>query len=339
MNKKLIFILGFLALLQVGIYFTMNEYGWKINEMIGGRYVPDEEGIVDLTNRTLRKVPREIFRQKNIKTLQISNISLTEFPYEVLSMPNLEKLYIGRNDFESIDFQNAVTKSTSIKQIYCSNCNLYEIKNLDSLPNLEVIDLGYNNLDEIPNLNFPNLKEIDLSNNNFRNINSSLLPSGLEVLTLSGNPLEVVPYNILTFQNLQELHLRNCMLSEWTTDTIINTALHELSLDNNLFTVFDINLNDIFPNLIHFSITHCSLNQFYISHNNLQYCHIGYNDSTSTRINMPNLQTLGINFIQLKNQLNKIQSDSLQKIELDIYPNNNEAFLAEFYEKFPNVEL
>lgn len=365
MNKKLVFIVSLLLLAQVGIYFLMEEYGWKINQAVGDtRYLPDREGNIDLSDKELFEIPEEVFKDDDLKIIDIANNNLSEFPYELLAMPNLEVIYLQGNKIWEVDFSRSPVKNSSVKKIFLSLNNLKTIENIAGLPNLESIDLSTNRFSFIPNLNGSSLKALNLSGNRISYVSSKMFPSTLEILNLneneisqfrqikdsmeyqlrvldlSKNPFEHKPYDAFKFPNLTTLLLEDVGFYTLKNQQIVPlNYLKTLVLTENRIEYFDLDINQYFPKLKSFAINYNNLIELNLNHEQLQNCYINNNDSTSVRLNLPNLQVLEIDYLQLKDQMNKIQIPEIQKITLDIGIDYYSDFQSEFYKNFPNVAI
>ena len=132
--------------------------------------------------------------------------------------------------------------------------NITEIKNIDNLVNLQVLDLHENMITEIKNINnLVNLQVLNLSNNMITEIKNLDNLVNLQELKLSGNMITEIK-NIDNLVNLQELHLHVNQITEIKNiDNLINLLLLYLSV-NQITEIKNID------NLI-------NLHSLYLSHN------------------------------------------------------------------------
>ncbi|QQP52390.1 Ras suppressor protein 1, partial [Caligus rogercresseyi] len=108
-----------------------------------------------------------------------------------------------------------------------------------SFPNLEVLDLSYNNLDVLPGNFFilSSLRALYLSDNDFDHLPPELgILTNLRILALRDNSLVELPEKIISLVNLRELHLQGNRLSVLpptlgSLDFLSSRAV--LKLDNN----------------------------------------------------------------------------------------------------------
>ncbi|HPF11199.1 MAG TPA: hypothetical protein PLP62_07090 [Flavobacteriaceae bacterium] len=165
-----------------------------------------ETPYLHLQNEGLSKLPQ------NINTLQVKEIILTgnnftEFPAEVLNMPQLEELLIGHNPVSKLP-----DNLESLKNLKRLSINATQIKefpsDLSALESLETIGLDHNELKKVPEpiLTIPNLKRLGLNNNKLTDlkfIDERL--EGLESIYLYSNELNQIDCEIENLKSLKEL--------------------------------------------------------------------------------------------------------------------------------------
>lgn len=165
-----------------------------------------ETPYLHLQNKGLSKLPQ------NINTLQVKEIILTgnnftEFPVEVLNMPQLEELLIGHNPVSKLP-----DNLESLKNLKRLSINATQIKefpsDLSALENLETIGLDHNEFKKVPEpiLTLPNLKRLKLNNNNLTDLNFiDRRLEGLESIYLYSNQIKQFDCEIENLVNLKEL--------------------------------------------------------------------------------------------------------------------------------------
>jgi Leucine-rich repeat (LRR) protein len=165
-----------------------------------------ETPYLHLQNEGLSKLPQ------NINTLQVKEIVLTgnnftEFPPEVLNMPQLEELLIGHNPVSKLP-----DNLKSLKNLKRLSINATQIKefssDLSALESLETIGLDHNEFKKVPEsiLTIPNLKRLGLNNNKLTDlkfIDERL--KGLESIYLYSNELKQIDCEIENLKSLKEL--------------------------------------------------------------------------------------------------------------------------------------
>jgi Leucine-rich repeat (LRR) protein len=165
-----------------------------------------ETPYLHLQNEGLSELP------KNINTLEVKRIILTgnnftEFPEEVLNMPQLEELLIGHNPVSKLP-----DNLESLKNLKRLSINATQIKefpsDLSALQSLETIGLDHNEFKKVPEpiLTIPNLKRLGLNNNNLTDlkfIDERL--QGLESIYLYSNEIQQIDCEIEHLKHLKEL--------------------------------------------------------------------------------------------------------------------------------------
>jgi Leucine-rich repeat (LRR) protein len=176
----------------------VSEYSPIVNEV--------ETPYLHLQNQGLSQLPQ------NINTLQVKEIILTgnnftEFPAEVLNMPQLEELLIGHNPVSKLP-----DNLESLKNLKRLSINATQIKefpsDLSALESLETIGLDHNEFKTVPEpiLTIPNLKRLGLNNNKLTDlkfIDERL--EGLESIYLYSNELKQIYCEIENLKSLKEL--------------------------------------------------------------------------------------------------------------------------------------
>ena len=152
-------------------------------------------------------------------------------------------------DINNINYE--IQYDNNVIEINLCYKNIIEIKGLDNLVNLKVLNLRGNKITEIKNIDtLVNLHELDLSYNKIIEIKNIDTMVNLHCLYLSYNMITEIK-NIDTLVNLDCLDLSNNMITEIKNiDTLVN--LHSLYLSGNMITEIPLTiLNNI--NLIVFS--------------------------------------------------------------------------------------
>ncbi len=89
----------------------------------------------------------------------------------------------------SITRVSLIEKLTNLEMLDLSHNKISDISGLEGLFNLVNLDLSDNEIEDVGNLSgLLSLKELYLDNNNVREIDGKMLPYGLEMLSIKGNP-------------------------------------------------------------------------------------------------------------------------------------------------------
>jgi hypothetical protein len=165
-----------------------------------------EKPYLHLQDKGLSKLPQ------NINTLLVKEIILTgnnftEFPAEVLNMPQLEELLIGHNPVTKLPDNLEFLKN--LKRLSINATQIKEFpSDLSALESLETIGLDHNEFKKVPEpiLTIPNLKRLGLNNNKLTDlkfIDERL--EGLESIYLYSNELKQIDCEIENLKSLKEL--------------------------------------------------------------------------------------------------------------------------------------
>ena len=144
----------------------------------------------------------------------VTNLSLRNYEIDDCTglgiFKNLDSLDLSNNEITEINLNNLV----NLKYLSLSNNNLSNLS-INHLFDLEHLNLDNNNLSVFDFQNHSNLKILELSNNNLQAVNLRQL-DGLNSLNLSENLFSnnLDSLTLLNLQNLEELFLVNCSLSE-----------------------------------------------------------------------------------------------------------------------------
>lgn len=197
------------------------------------------------------------FPSKHITKLDLSNLELTEFPKEILSLKNLKKLNLSNNKIKSIpkeietskrlesldlsnnEITNFYSKICMLKKLKFLNLNNNKIKNIpiqiNNLTGLEKLQIANNKLSKLPESfsEIKNLKELNLSRNYFEQFPLSIIQlKSLEKLWINHLPLKKFPKQKI-ISNLINLKCIYCFGNLSNTTVIDNTYLKLTKLKGN----------------------------------------------------------------------------------------------------------
>ena len=192
-------------------------------------------------------IPEAIGQLKNLKSLTLFGVPITQIPESLNQLPQLAKLDLNTG-FARLDIEQAIA-------VLKGCCKLSELKletedlkipeSIAQLAGLKVLDLSNNGLRSIPEAVFElkQLKTLDLGLNELKK-----LPKGignlkkLSTLKLNSNwQKKLDTTNLMEeihlLENLQVLQLWSCQSVKHVPETIVQCKkLKELDLDNNKLT-------------------------------------------------------------------------------------------------------
>ncbi|XP_025115858.1 LOW QUALITY PROTEIN: protein flightless-1 homolog [Pomacea canaliculata] len=222
--------------------------------------------IVDLSHNNLREVPPELENAKSVLVLNLSH-------NEIEMIPN--QLFINLTDLVFVDFSNnnlemlppQMRRLTSLQTLILDNNPLIHAQlrqlpvltalqtlrmrntqrtlsnfptSLDTLTNLQDVDLSYNDLPRVPEALYKleSLRRLNLSNNEITELSLMIdVWVNLETLNLSRNKLTALPVSIHKLVSLRKLYL-NCNQLDFEGIPANMGKLHDLEIfsaaNNNL---------------------------------------------------------------------------------------------------------
>lgn len=146
----------------------------------------------------LSSIPYNIRTLKKLSLLDLRNLDILDFGDCFDYLENLEHLYLvnpGDEGFGNKLFPVGAERLPLLNTLMMRDAKLQKLPELD-LPKLEVLDLGFNNIQRLPTSigNLMNLRELGLEGNKIKGFPPELGQLGkLEVLDVSGNQLPYLP--------------------------------------------------------------------------------------------------------------------------------------------------
>lgn len=167
-----------------------------------------------LQHNMLLTLPFEIVRFSKLKSLDLSNNSLTHINDFLLQLPELQALYLKNNNLNDDGLPKDLTVLTNLRELNISGNHLTRFPNqLYEMHNLRYLYLGNNQITEI----LPDVKAMQ----------------SLYVLHLGGNLLKTVPAELGELQLLQALVLCENQLGRLPRSIANLTRLRSLLLHKN----------------------------------------------------------------------------------------------------------
>lgn len=198
--------------------------------------IPEEIGnLTQLTTlhlflNKITEIPKEIGKLGKLKILDLSSNQITEIPEEIRTLKSLSELFLFENKISKIpkvlwalDIKKLSLYSNQITEIgpECAWCT--KLENLDlrhnrltklpneicSLPNLHMLSLTSNQLEEVPALIGQHVQELFLANNNLSVLPQCWhTPRRLTILDLSYNLIDNIPSDLAREGTIGQLTYR-----------------------------------------------------------------------------------------------------------------------------------
>ena len=169
-------------------------------------------GFLSLSNKELKKIPKEIFDLVEITKLDLSFNQLTSLPPDIGKLVNLEKLHVSGNQLTSLPSaitDGGIGKLVNLKELWVSRNQLTSLPpEIGKLVNLEKLHVSDNRLTSLPSEigKLVNLKELWVSSNQLTSLPSEIGKLvDLEKLDVSDNQLTSLPSDIGLLRNLTYL--------------------------------------------------------------------------------------------------------------------------------------
>ncbi|MCF8427917.1 MAG: leucine-rich repeat domain-containing protein [Bacteroidia bacterium] len=193
---------------------------------------------LDLSGQSLKNVPSDIKKMKNLMELNLSKNDISQVPSQLAKLGNLKNLNLSQNHLtklpksfvklsylENLDLSDNHLEDLSLfypnwyylKKIDLSNNQLESAEGINNLKNLQYANLSFNNFAELP-VEIHQLKKLvslDLSNNRLLYLPKTF--SGLtkiEEINLENNQLGSLPPKLYRLRKLKSLNLSGNPLSE-----------------------------------------------------------------------------------------------------------------------------
>ena len=135
-------------------------------------------------------------------------MNLKSIPAEVFQLTDLETLILTGNSLDGIG--DEIEKLQSLKTLHLVNCNLSSASissKLWGLPNLKVLNLCKNSLDNIDNVaSLKSLTFLNVSQNELMEIPENICElENLEVFDISSNNISAIPNSLSKLPNLKKI--------------------------------------------------------------------------------------------------------------------------------------
>ncbi|XP_059178446.1 protein flightless-1 homolog [Physella acuta] len=204
-------------------------------------FTGNDLSIVDLSHNKLTQVPPELENAKSVLVLNLSHNQIELIPNQLfINLTDLVFVDLSNNNLETLPPQ--MRRLTSLQTLILDNNPLIhaqlrqlpvltalqtlKMKNtqrtlnnfptgLDTLTNLQDVDLSYNTLTRVPEALYKleSLKRLNLSNNEIGELSLMIdIWTKMETLNLSRNKLKALPSSLHKLQNLKKLYVNQNQL-------------------------------------------------------------------------------------------------------------------------------
>ncbi|KAK2175165.1 hypothetical protein NP493_747g01024 [Ridgeia piscesae] len=218
----------------------------------------DDLSVLDFSYNQLKEVPPDLDRSKNLLVLNLSHNHVTDITYldvadnsletlppQLRRLTQLQTLILDDNPLLHAQLRQ-LPALVSLETLHMRNTQR-TLSNfpvgLDSLANLQDVDLSYNDLPRVPEplYKISSLKRLNISNNAITEL-SSLIDTwaNLEFLNLSRNKLTELPNSLCRLTSLRKLYVNSNQIDFNGIPASIG-KMHDLEIfsiaNNNLETI------------------------------------------------------------------------------------------------------
>jgi len=222
----------YLKELPNSIFYLNNLEILKVNKLSRNVFSLPKLRVLHLRGVDIKKSVDLFSRLKSLKELKISDVYFKEFPEQILKLKELERLDFSNNSIETIS--KDIIQLQKLKYLSLRN-NKYlqaDISSLQSLSQLEHLDLSNTKMFGEYVCSSPHLKYLNLSNVELFNLNISKT-NKLEVLKLKGCNLNAV-LGIENQKALKSLNINNNYIHSINVKELIK--LDSIDIGKNEFS-------------------------------------------------------------------------------------------------------
>jgi len=212
-----------------------------------------------------------IGRLKNLKTLELTNYSITEIPEEIESLTSLESLNLSGNEIETVS--DGLWDLNSLETLNLSNNNIDEIGDgIARLENITTVDFSYNEIEELPTAlwDAETIVSLNLSNNQIEEISQDIGNlENLKTLNISSNELTELTYSIGDITGIEYINASSNYLDDIPTSYGNLTNLKTFDISDNEYTEIDKNIMTKWESLENFNISSNQIEEIPVTINKL----------------------------------------------------------------------
>ena len=263
--------------------------------------------------------------------LDLSQNYLTDFPYEIFHLFNLNKINLNNNLINKLPRRLILNNNLKLKEILINHNQLTTFSSEFNLPKkLNLLSIENNKLTKFYlNKKVNKLKKIQLHGNEISKIDFLFTKNQIEYLGISNNQLECIPDCFSKLTSLKQLYLQNNPIKKEFPEFLSNLPITELNLSNISFQSIENSLpNSIFniKTLEHLILTNCFsfCSQESDSPNDLESNLSKIIQSISKLENLTNLQLNSNQFQEIPCSifhLNNLKNLNLQNNRLEYFDN------------------
>lgn len=298
--------------------------------------LPESLIALDLTNNEISGVSDQFIQScGTIVMLNLSSNNISELPDCFPPACRINKLLLNNNGLTT--FPLSLGKLQYLETLNISSNDIESLPNFE-FPKLRELDLSFNRITEIPD-SFAScmaLTTVNFSFNRLKTLPHSLVQCRkIAQIIAAGNEFIAFPHVVFSFAQIQKLVLSGNRITHVPSDAASFFFLKQLDLSNNNFTVFPDILNMI-TNLTIISFSHnriTSIPENFQFPPKLQLLDLSFNHLEKFNACIPSLITLSLEY----NQLKSFDGENLESLKfLTLNCNDLSGEIDDLLEKIRN---
>lgn len=173
---------------------------------------------------------------KSLISLNLHNTSFESVSNTFTTANSLQYLDISGNNFPDMSFE-ILNSLVALKHLNVSKCNIYSFSDsLKGLANLETLDLSYNYLKDIMNIDLPALQEVLLDSNlSIKSLPATFFSSNLRKISFDNCKVWAFPETFSTAKYLEYLSFKNNRIKHIPDGIISFVNLDTLYMEGNYY--------------------------------------------------------------------------------------------------------
>ncbi|MCY3410018.1 MAG: leucine-rich repeat domain-containing protein [Candidatus Heimdallarchaeota archaeon] len=174
--------------------------------------------LLEIELESIHLYTRLVIDERGYKSLDLSNLELTDIPVSIFSLISLRELNVSNNKLKSIPQE--LYNLTKVEKINLSNNQLTEfLFDLSRFSSLSELTLSNNQLTEGPRAStYSFIKSLDLRDNQVIGLVDMINFVDLQFLKITNNPISKFPSDLSKLRQLQEIHLDDTQVETFEND-------------------------------------------------------------------------------------------------------------------------
>lgn len=162
--------------------------------------------ILFVGNNPIKFIKNDFKRMSNLKALNLYNIRTSTLPKSIGKLNNLEELDLYHNELQFLPKE--ICQLPKLKTLAVANNQLWNLpEEISKMPNLQTLYAHHNRLNTLPSL--PNLKLLDIGYNLFKVFPEQVYQlKDLEEFDITHNEIMDIPEGLIALNKLQKVFIR-----------------------------------------------------------------------------------------------------------------------------------